>query len=199
MKKAACTYIRAAAKPADWPVVEGPEVAVVGRSNVGKSSFINSLTKTAGLARVSKTPGRTQLLHFFNTPMGFVLVDLPGYGFARVPLAIREAWRPMIESYLKDRKSLAVVVCLVDARHEPTADDAALVEWLTSMGKAALVVATKIDKLSSNQRSKNLKVIRESLNLRWPPLGVSSTTGEGRDAVLREIREVILSRAPKAE
>jgi GTP-binding protein len=194
MSKRSCTYIKAASKPEQYPEPSGPEVAVVGRSNVGKSSFINCLTRTPGLARVSKTPGRTQLIHFFSTPYGFTLVDLPGYGYAQVPMDVKRAWKPMIEAYLSGRDNLAVVVCLVDSRHEPSPDDADLVEWLDGMGKAALVVATKADKLSNNARTKNLKMIREALGLRWPPVAMSSISGEGREAVLREVREVIEAR-----
>jgi GTP-binding protein len=197
MSKSSCTYIRAAAQPEQYPPEGLPEVAVVGRSNVGKSSFINCLTRCHGLARTSKTPGRTQLIHFFTTGFGFDLVDLPGYGFAQVPLAVKRAWKPMIEAYLSGRSSLAVVICLVDARREPSQEDGDLVEWLQAKGKAALVVATKADKLSNNERARNLKVIREALGLRWPPVAMSAVTGEGREAVLREIREVIEARGAK--
>ena len=198
MAKASCTYIRAAAQPDQYPPEGLPEVAVVGRNNVGKSSFINCLTRTHGLARTSKTPGRTQLIHFFSTGFGFNLVDLPGYGFAQVPMAIKRAWKPMIEAYLSGRGSLAVVICLLDARREPSQEDADLVDWLQSHGKAALVVATKADKISNNERTRNLKAIRESLGLRWPPVAMSAVTGEGREVVLREIREVIEARGAKS-
>jgi GTP-binding protein len=189
MKSPKATYIKSAAKPEGYPPPQGPEVAVVGRSNVGKSSLLNRLIEVQGLARTSKTPGRTQLIHFFATRSGFTLVDLPGYGFAKVPEAVRREWKPMIEDYLKSRKNLVLVLALVDARHDPSAEDRSLRQWLGDLNIPFLIVATKADKLSHNELSKKLVELKSMMGLEQWPLPFSSTTGKGRDELMGHIRQ----------
>jgi GTP-binding protein len=181
------TYLKAASKKSDYPSPDFPEIALTGRSNVGKSSFLNRLTQQKGLARVSKTPGRTQLIHFFDTDQGFRLVDLPGYGFAKVPEAVRRAWKPMIEDYLQGRDNLALVICLVDIRHAASAEDVDLKAWLDGLGLRTCLVATKSDKLSRNQANQRLKELRQQFGVKDGVLAYSSVTGEGRKEVLQLI------------
>jgi GTP-binding protein len=181
--------MKSAAKPEHFPLADEPEVAVVGRSNVGKSSLLNRLCEVEGLARISKTPGRTQLIHFFNTRLGFRLVDLPGYGFAKVPEIVRREWKPMIEGYLKARPNLAVVLSLMDARHDPSPEDRALQKWLAELNIPFQTVATKIDKLSSNESRRRLMDLKSHLGLSDWPLAFSASTGQGRDELLAEIRK----------
>ncbi|MEG0296501.1 MAG: ribosome biogenesis GTP-binding protein YihA/YsxC [Clostridium sp.] len=148
--------------------VEGglPEVAFVGRSNVGKSSIINALTNRKKLAKVSQTPGKTRLINFFLINDGdFFLVDLPGYGYAKVSKKEKESWGTTIETYLTGRRELKRVILLVDSRHKPTEDDVLMHEWIKHFGYDVIVVATKSDKLSNNQIPKSKKLIMETLNL----------------------------------
>jgi GTP-binding protein len=163
-----------------------PEVAFLGRSNVGKSSLINSLLSVRGLARTSNTPGRTQALNYFLINDRFHFVDLPGYGYARVPRAIREGWGEMATNFLAKRMNLVLSIQIVDLRHEPTTQDLQLHEWLTHNGKPSLVVATKSDKLSQNELRRNLARARRSL------VGAnivvnSSVTGTGRTEIWNAI------------
>lgn len=180
--------IAVASKTSQYPRTGLPEVAFAGRSNVGKSSLINSLVGKKGLARTSQTPGKTRLIHFYQVGRLFVLVDLPGYGYARVPEPVRKAWRPMVESYLAKREELKLVVLLLDVRRSPGPMDLQLKGWLETRGIRLLVVATKLDKLSRGQRAARLRQIALRMNL-GPEgiLGFSSLTGEGK----RELRKAI--------
>lgn len=163
-----------------------PEIAFLGRSNVGKSSLLNSLLQRKGLARTSNTPGRTQSINYFLVNESFYFVDLPGYGFAKVSKAMRSDWGKMAEDYLGDREELLLSIQLVDSRHEPSALDVQLHEWLAFHEKEHLIVATKADKLSNNELAKQLKVIGKELpGSRILPY--SSQTGKGRDALWAEI------------
>lgn len=146
-------FVKSATNVDDLPPTRG-EVAIVGRSNVGKSSLINALANRNGLAKVSKTPGRTQLLNLFELPDGSTVMDLPGYGFANAPASVRASWPAMIEGYLLGRPNLNVVVALIDAEVGPTRNDTETLAWLRSHGLPVQVVATKHDKVKSSKRDK---------------------------------------------
>ena len=160
---------------------------------MGKSSLLNALCGHEALARVSKTPGRTRALHFFATDAGFTLVDFPGYGYARGPAEDRRAWKSLIESYLASRPALKAVAVLVDCRHDPSADDRGLFDWLNSLKKPALCVATKSDKLSGNALAQSLASLRETLLLNHAPLPFSSVSGAGREALVTRLKELARS------
>lgn len=175
-------YSLSVARLEDLPPEGPPELAIVGRSNVGKSSAINALAGRRRLAFVSKTPGRTQTLNFFDLgPLGR-LVDLPGYGYARVPLAVREQWDRLVGGYLQVRASLVAVAVIMDARHAPTPQDAQLLRWLKPMGRQLIVLLSKCDKLSRSGREAARRRVREALlaeGVRAELLLFSSLTGEG--------------------
>ena len=196
MKITNAEFIKSAFSEQDWPrhpVL--PEVAFLGRSNVGKSSVINSLLGVRGLARTSSTPGRTQALNFFLINESFRFVDLPGYGFARVPQAVKQAWGQMATDYLAKRTELVLSIHVVDSRHEPTKLDVQLREWLQHYAKRQLTVATKSDKLSQNQLRKNIERIRGVFG-EAEILAYSALSGRGRDQVWGVIREALSSSPP---
>ncbi|NLI13950.1 ribosome biogenesis GTP-binding protein YihA/YsxC [Pelotomaculum propionicicum] len=189
MKVTSAQFVTSAVKAADYPAGELPEVALAGRSNVGKSSLLNRLMNRRGLARTSNTPGRTRLINFFLVNGLFHLVDLPGYGYAKVPASERESWRKMVEGYLTTRKTLKGVVLLVDSRHQPSALDLQMYGWLKHRGIPAVVAATKADKLPRMRLLQSVKVIRATLSLtegdRLIPF--SAETGLGREDLLEVI------------
>ena len=156
------------------------EIALVGRSNVGKSSLINTLVGRKKFARTSNQPGRTQTINFYRVDT-LCLVDLPGYGFAKVPESVRRKWGPMIEGYLRERPNLLGVLHLVDVRHAPTADDVTMNSWLREMDMPYLLIATKLDKISRGKQDQHAKVIRERLGSK--PLLFSAETKQGRDEI----------------
>ena len=158
-------FIISAVKRNQYPVDNRAEIAFVGRSNVGKSSIINSLTNRKKLAKVSSTPGKTRLVNFFLINNDFYLVDLPGYGYAKVSKAEKDSWGKTIEMYLTGRDQLKRIVLLVDSRHKPTGDDVMMYEWAKHFGYDVVVVATKSDKLKNSEFKKNEKAIRETLKL----------------------------------
>lgn len=158
-------FIISAVKRNQYPVDGRAEIAFVGRSNVGKSSIINSLTNRKKLAKVSGTPGKTRLVNFFLINNDFYLVDLPGYGYAKVSKSEKDSWGKTIEMYLTGRDQLKRIVLLVDSRHKPTGDDIMMYEWAKHFGYDVVVVATKSDKLKNSEFKKNEKVIRETLKL----------------------------------
>ena len=159
-----------------------PEVAFAGRSNVGKSSLLNRLVHRKKFARVSNTPGRTREINFFKVNDAFVLVDLPGYGYARVSKDQRAEWRPLIESYLRRSSQLRGIVHLLDVRHDPTTDDKLMLDFLSEIGVPTIVVLTKIDKLTSAERRKQLAELPLRLGLDVEQvIPFSAATGEGRD------------------
>jgi GTP-binding protein len=169
-----------------------PEVAFAGRSNVGKSSLLNRLVQRKKLARVSNTPGRTREVNFFKVNDHFVLVDLPGYGYARVSKERRAEWKPLIESYLRRSPQLRGIVQLLDVRHDPTADDQAMLDFLSEVGVPTIVVLTKIDKLTAAQRRTRLAEL--SLQLGLDPEQVivfSAVTGEGRNELAEAIEALL--------
>ena len=190
MKVTSAEFVKSAFKESDWPLDSKPEVAFLGRSNVGKSSLINSLLMVRGLARTSSTPGRTQSLNFFLIDERFRFVDLPGFGYARVPQNIRESWGDMVTSYLANRRQLVLSIHIVDSRHEPTKQDLQLHEWLEQSNKPRLIVATKSDKLSNNELRKNLEHIRQVLS-DGSVVAYSAKTGRGRDELWRAIKTAI--------
>ena len=176
--------------PGELPHIGLPEVAFAGRSNVGKSSLLNTLTRRKNLARTSRTPGRTQAINLFRIGDGLVFADLPGYGFAKVPEHVRQAWKPMIEAYLGGREDLRLVVVLVDVRRTAQEDDGALLWGLTEARIPHLVVATKVDKLKKQARQKARAQLKRDLHLpAGQPLPFSSLTGDGRDALWSAIEE----------
>src|SRR5690242_15002256 len=151
MKVTSAEFLKSAFKENDWPSDSPPEIAFLGRSNVGKSSLINSLLGVRRLARTSGTPGRTQSLNFFLINRRFHFVDLPGYGYARVPKSIRSTWGEIVANYLAKRSQLVLSIQIVDSRHEPTTLDLQLHDWLEQSAKPRIIVATKSDKLSNNE------------------------------------------------
>jgi GTP-binding protein len=190
MKITSVEFLKSAFQEADWPRDLKPEIAFMGRSNVGKSSLINSLLAARGLARTSSTPGRTQSINFFLINNRFRFVDLPGYGYARVPQSIRSSWGEMVTSYLAKRASLVLSIHIVDSRHEPTKLDLQLHEWLERNAKPRLIVATKSDKLSNNELRKSIERARRTFNDDIVVV-YSANTGRGRDEVWRRIEEAV--------
>ena len=192
MKITSAEFLKSALKEADWPHDNIPEIAFLGRSNVGKSSLINSLLGVRGLARTSSTPGRTQLLNFFLINRQFRVVDLPGYGYARAPKAVRAEWSSAAEEYLAKREQLVLSIHIVDSRHEPSKQDLQLHEWLVHHHKPHLIVATKSDKLSKNELSRNVK--RAARAFKSDNLIIySATKREGRDRLWNAIEKSLKS------
>ena len=181
MKIISAEFLKSALQPRDFPKDNRPEIAFAGRSNVGKSSLLNKLLNRKGIAKTSKTPGKTRTINFFTVNEKFYLVDLPGYGFAKVSRRIQEEWGQMITSYLTDREPLRVVAHLIDSRHAPTRNDHELLDLLHEAKVPTLLVATKFDKLRQSERATSIKRIRESLELDDEALVIpcSSVTGEG--------------------
>jgi GTP-binding protein len=190
MKVTSAEFVKSAFERAHWIVDTRPQVAFLGRSNVGKSSLINSLLLRKGLARTSNTPGRTQSINFFLINDAFYFADLPGYGYAKVSKAMRSDWGSMAEEYLSDEPHLALCVQLVDMRHKPTALDIQLNEWLVHFQKPHVVAATKADKLSNNEMRKALSVIQKTF-AQTRVISYSSHTGKGRDELWTEINSAV--------
>ena len=163
MKIKSAEFITSATKPSQYPPELLPEIAFAGRSNVGKSSLINTLVNRKRLVKTSSTPGRTQLINFFdiNQQMGFV--DLPGYGYAKVPVAVRKKWGPMIEAYLSKRETLIGVVVILDIRRIPKQEETDLLNWLNHYALSCILVLTKTDKLSKNKQAKQHQLIARTL------------------------------------
>src|SRR6187399_1886045 len=182
MKITSAEFCKSAFESAHWPVDGRPEIAFLGRSNVGKSSLLNSLLQRKGLARTSNTPGRTQSINFFLINDAFYFVDLPGYGFAKVSKSMRSDWGKMAEEYLSQREQLALSIQLVDSRHKPSQLDLQLHEWLEFNQKDYLVVATKADKLSSNELTKQVRLIETEMP-ETKVIPYSAQSGKGRDSV----------------
>ena len=192
-------FITSAAKPSDFPPARLPEIAVVGRSNVGKSSLINSLIGD-DLARTSRTPGRTRLLNWFEVSAKppFHLVDLPGFGYAAVSQDMREGWRPLIESYLANRATLAGVLLLIDIRRGPEEEELDFVPWLETRGTPIIVAITKSDKLPKAKRMVEVAKAKKTLALRRDPIAVSAQNHDGVDELWRAISSTAAKWKPKA-
>lgn len=182
-----------AVDPKQYPEVNLPEIAFAGRSNVGKSSLINTLLGRKKLARTSSSPGKTQTINFYEINSSFRVVDLPGYGYARVSKTEREKWGVMIEKYLSTRKNLLKVVQLVDIRHAPSTQDKQMYEWLKYYQLDGIVVATKSDKISKNELQKNISVIKKELQLNSSDkiLPVSSLKKQGQEELMKEIEHLL--------
>lgn len=181
-------FITSAVSNKQYPDDDRSEIAFVGRSNVGKSSLINTLTNRKRLARVSNDPGRTRLINFFMINELIYFVDLPGYGFAKVAKTEKAKWGKMIEEYLKTRRRLKKVVLLLDSRHVPTEDDLLMYNWLKYYNVETIIVLTKVDKLSGNQITKNIKIIKDKLNINDEKvLLFSSLKKKGKQELIDEI------------
>ena len=182
-------FVRSAAKSADFPRDGLPQVVFAGRSNVGKSSVINKILLRKNLARVGAAPGKTTHINYFLIDEKLYLVDLPGYGYAKVSQAERDRWGRLIESWFADNALMTLGIMVVDARHKPTADDCTMGEWFKQSGKPFLVVANKLDKLRKSEIEPNLARIRETLGLPddVKVIAFSAEKGEGRQELLGEI------------
>lgn len=189
-----CRFIISAVKPEGYPKDDLPEIAFVGRSNVGKSSLINSLLNRKRLVKVSSNPGKTRTINFFLVNDCIIFVDLPGYGYAAVSKTEKLKWADMIETYLHGRRNLKSVVLLVDIRHKPTEDDKIMYNFIKSYNKSAIVVATKLDKISKNKIQKNTNIIRSTLNLDDNDFLIpySSVSHIGRDLLWCEMMKYLL-------
>ncbi|MGI5928037.1 ribosome biogenesis GTP-binding protein YihA/YsxC [Pseudoflavonifractor sp.] len=182
-------FVRSAAKSADFPRDGLPQVVFAGRSNVGKSSVINKILLRKNLARVGAAPGKTTHINYFLIDEKLYLVDLPGYGYAKVSQAERDRWGRLIENWFADNALMTLGIMVVDARHKPTADDCTMAEWFKQCGKPFLVVANKLDKLRKSEIEPNLARIRETLGLPddVKVIPFSAEKGEGRQELLSEI------------
>jgi len=181
-------FIKSAVKPRDFPPAELPEVAFVGRSNVGKSSLINVLAGRKALVRTSSTPGRTQLINFFDINGILTLVDLPGYGYAKAPPDVRKQWGPMIETYLAKRENLKTVVLILDIRRIPSDGDLDMLGWLERYNIPPIIVLTKCDKLSKTERARQTALISAAIKRdKSMLLPFSALSKDGRDGIWQEI------------
>ena len=170
-----------------------PEVAFAGKSNVGKSSLINALMNRKSLARTSSQPGKTQTINFYNINDALYFVDLPGYGYAKVSLEIKEKWGKMIENYLKKSKQLKLVFLLVDIRHEPSENDRTMYDWMLKMGFQPVVIATKLDKINRSQTQKQVKLIRDGLRASKDSVIIpfSAESKQGRDEIYALLDQLV--------
>ncbi len=185
-------FITSAVKPAQYPPADLPEIAFAGRSNVGKSSLINKLVNRRRLVKTSSTPGRTQLVNFFLINQAFRFVDLPGYGYAKVPAGVRRQWGAMIETYLTQRPCLKGLVLIVDIRRTPGSAEDKLMHWLDHHGIAHRVVATKADKLSRNKQIRPLRTIAAQLGIANEALALfSAKSGLGLAAVWGHVEDML--------
>ena len=189
MKVIDAEIIISAVKPEQYPVDELPEIALAGRSNVGKSSLINKMIQRKKLARTSSSPGKTQTLNFYLINKSFYFVDLPGYGYAKVSKSQREKWAAFIEEYLSKRKELKVVIMLTDLRHPPTNNDIDMYDWLKFFGLPVLLIGTKADKIPKGKWEKHKKIAKETLELDPADKIVifSAETGIGKDELWKEL------------
>lgn len=185
MKVTSSDIVISAVKPEQYPNTPIPEFALAGRSNVGKSSFINKLINRKNLARTSSKPGKTQTLNFYIINEAMHFVDVPGYGYAKVSKSERDAWGRMIETYFTSREQLRAAILVVDLRHPPTKDDIAMYEFLKHYDLPRIVIATKADKIPKGKWQKHLKITRQTLNLQREDelLLFSGETGEGKEQV----------------
>jgi len=182
------SFHRAAYQPGDFPRDKRPQFAMVGRSNVGKSSLINAVVNRKGVARVSQTPGKTQAVHFYLVNDRFYIVDLPGYGYAKVPKSIKSEWGTLVRGYLEDSDALRLIFLLLDARREPNPDDLQMHDWTVVAGIDEKLIMTKSDKLSRNQLEKSRAMIAgETKVAPENVIAFSSVTKQGVEDVRREI------------
>lgn len=193
MKIVSAEFIASANEPSQYPEQSLPEVAFVGRSNVGKSSLINTLVQRKGLARTSRTPGCTQQILFYRINSKISFVDLPGYGFAKVPQTVKKQWGPMVETYLKERGALRLVIFILDIRRDPRAEDLDLMNWLRFYNISHVFVLTKIDKLSRGQVKIRESFIKKHLGIRQPLeiVPFSAKTGEGKEKIWKVLKDIL--------
>ncbi len=193
MQIKSAVFVKSATSANQCPTPSLNEIAFVGKSNVGKSSLINVLLERRSLVRTSKTPGRTQLINFFLINEGFYFVDLPGYGFARVPVEVRKQWEPMIRNYINRRQELKAVILLFDIRRIPNKDDIQMLDWLEEYNVPTIPVITKVDKVSASKRSIHIQKIIAETDLSLHSFSLfSAVTKEGRDDVWERIKNALL-------
>ncbi|GEL77437.1 ribosome biogenesis GTP-binding protein YihA/YsxC [Tenuibacillus multivorans] len=193
MKVNQAEIVISAVSQKQYPNENLPEIALAGRSNVGKSSFINRMIQRKSLARTSSKPGKTQTLNFYKINDSFFFVDVPGYGYAKVSKKEREAWGRMMEEYFQLRETLEATVLLTDMRHPPTEDDIIMYDFLKHFEIPVLVVATKMDKVKKGKRDKHIKIIKEALDIEPEDhlVTFSAETGEGKDEAWKYIRKFL--------
>ena len=187
MKIHSAEFLLSASTTRQFPAATLPEIAFAGRSNVGKSTLINSLLNRKKLVKTSATPGKTQLINFFKVNDQFYFVDLPGYGYAKVPESVRRKWQNLVEAYLSERETLRNVVLIIDCRHNPTLQDRQLLAWLEYYQRPSLIVGSKIDKLKRGQVQKHLQKIKHDLSIESVPLGHSSMQYGRREEIWKEL------------
>jgi len=185
MKIISAQFVKSAVWPPQYPPASMPEIAFVGRSNVGKSSLINTIVGRKNLAKTSNTPGRTQLINFFVINETLSFVDLPGYGYAKVSQSVKKDWGEMIEIYLQERQSLAMVILILDIRRDPSDEDLSLRDWLENYRIPYLYILTKADKLSNNQAINRRRIIEKKLHISAgiKPILFSATTQKGKSEI----------------
>lgn len=191
-------FVKSAAKAKDYPTIKNdagielPEVAVAGRSNVGKSSLLNDLFQSRDLVKTSSIPGKTQLINFFSLNDALVFVDLPGYGYAKVPMEMRKKWGPMIQEYLDKRPTLKLILFLFDVRRVPNDEDRQFIEWVADSEKSLILVLTKVDKVSANEKSANTRKILQAFNCQnLHHVHYSTTKNVGRRELIAMILEAL--------
>jgi len=194
MKITEAEIVMSAVKPEQYPNDALPEIALAGRSNVGKSSLINKMLQRKSLARTSSKPGKTQTINFYRINQSFYFVDLPGYGFAKVSKTTREQWGKMIEKYLGSRDNLQVVLLITDLRHPPTKDDQIMYDWLKHFEIPVIVVGTKADKIPRSKWESHKKIAKETLQFDSSDRYImfSAETGLGREQLWDELKSVVL-------
>ncbi len=178
------------------PKTELPEIAFAGKSNVGKSSLINALMNRKSLARTSAQPGKTQTINYYNINNELYFVDLPGYGYAKVSKAEKEQWGKMVERYLKTSDRLRAIFLLIDIRHEPSANDKNMYDWIVGNGFTPIIVATKLDKINRSQKDKHVKIVREGLGIKGQTMIIpfSAQTKQGREELYETIDKILEDR-----
>ncbi len=199
-------FIISAVQPAGYPNIKNdrgeffPEIAVVGRSNVGKSSLLNDLFMSKGMVKTSSVPGKTQLINFFTLNDQLMFVDLPGYGYAKVPLETRKKWGPMIQNYLQKREHLKIILFLFDIRRVPSQEDRDLLEWIKAQDKPTLIVLTKVDKVTQNQKMSAAKKIMDRFGgEKVPKLFYSTLDRVGRRELMSWITTTLNTPIPPKE
>jgi GTP-binding protein len=191
-------FIKSATKAKDYPILKTPsgklmpEIAVAGRSNVGKSSLLNHLFQKRDMVKTSSIPGKTQLINFFVVDDGIAFVDLPGYGYAQVPMEVRKKWGPMIQEYLDGRPALRLILLLFDIRRTPTQEDKVFIEWVSHRQKAMILVLTKVDKVTQNEKKANTQKILQAFNCQnLYHIHTSTTKDIGRRELIGLINEAL--------
>ncbi len=178
------------------PENQMPEIAFAGKSNVGKSSLIHALMNRTSLARTSAQPGQTQTIHFYNINQALYFVDLPGYGYAKVSVEAKEKWGKMVERYLKKSRQLKAVFLLIDIRHEPSANDRQMYEWICANGYQPIIIATKMDKINRSQLQKHVKIVKQGLAVEknTTVIPFSAVTKQGRDEIYTLIDKILTNK-----